>query len=109
MRTFNNQLNVCFTSVTEGEVWPVKHIKASPVNRYSPFQAGGADVIFTQVSVLVSELRCCFALFLFIILFVLFGLLSVQPFGKQLLTRLAICSHYLLSICIFSFISHFGF
>ena len=31
------------------------------------------------------------------------------PFGKQLLARLAICSHCLLSIFIFLFISHFGF
>ena len=31
------------------------------------------------------------------------------PFGKQLPTRLAICSHCLLFICIFSFIFHFVF
>ena len=31
------------------------------------------------------------------------------PLGKQLPARLAICSHCLLSICIFLFIAHFGF
>ena len=31
------------------------------------------------------------------------------PFGKSLPTRLAICSHCLLSICIFSFNFHGGF
>ena len=36
------------------------------------------------------------------------GVAEWPPFGKKLRTRLAICSHCLLFICIFLFISQFG-
>ena len=37
----NNQLNVCTTSVTEGEVGSL----SPPVIDYRPFQGGGSDVV----------------------------------------------------------------
>ena len=32
-----------------------------------------------------------------------------SPFGKELPTRLAVCSHCILSVCILVFLSRFGF
>ena len=51
---------------------------------------------------------------MFYLIFVYYAFSSVwvadwPPFGKMLPAWLAICSHRLLSICIFLFIFHFGF
>ena len=54
-----NQLDVCATSVTEGEVGTVKHVLAPPpppVIHYWPSQGGGSDVVVCCLF-LVSEFR----------------------------------------------------
>ena len=54
--------------------------------------------MWSLLAVLVSEFRRCFTLCLFIILLVQFGLLSGELLGNPP-ALLAICSHYILSIC----------
>ena len=76
--------------------------------RYRPFQDGGSDVVLCCLSLLVSELRWCFTLCLFIILLVRFWLLSGHLLGNSC----ALDWPFLLIVfCLFVFylFSHLGF
>ena len=65
-----------------GRGWCRQTCLSPPVIHYWPFQGGGSDVVLCCLF-LVSEIRWCFTLCMFIILLVRFGLLSDHLLGNS--------------------------
>ena len=78
----NNQLNVLYHFRNWGWGWACKIDLSPPVIHYWPFQ-GGSSVVVLCCLFLVSEFLWCFALCMFLLFLVRFGLLSGHLLGTS--------------------------